>query len=257
MAPASPRTGLNSSTLIRLLADLRVADVASSKQGLTERLGGWLDWTDAIALSAALNSAGTARPSVLKSGAQTPAMAAIEELAQLRADLGHAIATDNAFAADKPGLTAPTLTPGAPVGCETDFSSCRRACLAHQRAMEARIGGLRVRVRAALASLSPELGRLAALDAVLDAALSARERQLLAKVPALLEVHAERQGRAQRDAQSATPEPDGQAAGAQPAAWLARVGQDMQAVLLAELDIRLQPVEGMVEAMRKDATRRR
>jgi hypothetical protein len=39
---------------------------------------------------------------------------------------------------------------------------------------------------------------------------------------------------------------------ARPTQWLHRYGADMQSVLLAELDLRLQPLEGLLETLNLD-----
>jgi len=118
--------------------------------------------------------------------------------------------------------------------------------------MAAGITPLRGRVRQALTALSPALGRLAALDAVFDEALRDRERYLLSTVAVLLQQRFD----LLRQAHSAT---DSQAPGApsaadriSPAPWLVEYARELQQVLLAELDVRLQPIEGMVEAMGRE-----
>jgi Protein of unknown function (DUF3348) len=51
-----------------------------------------------------------------------------------------------------------------------------------------------------------------------------------------------------RQAEPAAPAlPDG---GVRPGTWLEIFGKDMRAVLLAELDLRFQPLEGLLEALR-------
>ncbi|HSI56720.1 MAG TPA: DUF3348 family protein, partial [Ideonella sp.] len=69
------KSSFNSSTLVRLLAELTTADVAGSKQSLAERLGLWLGWADAISLSAALNGH-SARPPDTPAGMPLDAHAA-------------------------------------------------------------------------------------------------------------------------------------------------------------------------------------
>jgi len=155
-----------------------------------------------------------------------------------------------------------------------DFAPYRQRYIARQQAMEAGIGPLRGRLRAVLAAKSPELARLASVDAVMEQALDPQEQRLLATVPSLLEKYFKRlrQGhlatlaneteetdetdQAAQAVMGATPAPEGQGKPssspiqAQPAAWLDAFGKDMQGVLLAELDIRFQPVEGLLEALR-------
>jgi hypothetical protein len=73
----------------------------------------------------------------------------------------------------------------------------------------------------------------------MEQALSPREQQLLASVPALLGAHFER---LRDDAGTAEVDPD--------SGWLHLFRNDMQAVLLAELDVRFHPIEGLLAALR-------
>jgi hypothetical protein len=208
-AQAVRRTGVTGSTLVRLLARLAEVEPPAGPQGFAERLSGWLDWTDAIALSAALEGG-------VPSGVRNPAVQA--EFTRLKAALAKAIDDDSGLTAD----------PAA-----ADFAPLRRRYLARQQAMEIAIGALRQRVRAALAAASPASSRLAGVDAVMERVVGERERLLLAGVPSLLEKRFERLRAAQPD--------DG--------GWLDGFCRDLRAVLHAELEIRLQPVEGLLEAL--------
>jgi hypothetical protein len=88
------------------------------------------------------------------------------------------------------------------------------------------------------------MARLASVDVVMEQVLAARERSLLATVPALLEKHFKRLR------QAGQPAPDEPDSGIQPGAWLDVFRKDIRLVLLAELDFRFQPVEGLLEALR-------
>ena len=226
MVQVPRRTGFSGSTLVRLLARLTDIDVADSKRSFTDRLSQWLGWTDAITLSSVLSGDGamvstapTAAPRPRASGAAPGNEEA--ECTRVRALLVTAINGD--------------LTPArnAATGTTTDFAPYRRRYVARQQAMETSIAGLRKRVRAALATRSPAMAQLAALDAVMEQALTAQEQRLLATVPGLLEKYFKR------------------LAHGEPGAWQDTFGKDMQSVLLAELEIRLQPVEGLLEALRE------
>ena len=95
--------------------------------------------------------------------------------------------------------------------------------------MELRIDALRAHVRRQLAGRSPALAQLAALDAAMAQLLAERLERALAAVPDLLE---------RRCMQL-------RAGGvADVAAW----GRELQDLLLAELEARLEPVVGLVEA---------
>jgi hypothetical protein len=119
--------------------------------------------------------------------------------------------------------------------------------------MEAGIGPLRARLREALARQSPAMGRLAALDAVMDEALREREQSVLSQMPSLLQKHYERLAAGHR----ASTVPPGEAPEAPPGPgpWLAEFRRDMQRLLLAELDLRLQPAVGLLEALHHAVTK--
>lgn len=241
--------------LIRLLEHLTELDVPEPTGVFGERLGRWLGWTDAISLSAALNAVPTATPT-----APTAAPAhgtAQRDVERVRSALVRSIAEDADPAADEDPRAVPLPAgtrdaAGAPAAA---FSPYRRRYLARQQAMESGIAALRDRTRTALAATSPAMARLAALDAVMEQALGAHERGLMATVPMLLEKRFERLRAAHRAVPADRRAPDGPRAPdtgdtSRAGEWTDLFCRDMQSVLLAELDIRLQPVEGLLAALR-------
>lgn len=132
----------------------------------------------------------------------------------------------------------------------TDFASYRRRYFSRQQAMDAAIGPLRSQLRTALTQRSPELARLAAVDAVMEQALGERERTLLSVVPVLLEKRFEHlRLAAQAEATESDPTVP-PATEPRAGAWLETFRQDMHSVLDAELDLRWQPIDGLLEALR-------
>lgn len=208
---------------------------------LPARLGQWIDWRHAVALSAALD----ARPSPPPGEASPCTPAEDGACARLRAVLVKAIEGDRAFS-----LTAPSSAPahGKEAGAEDeapDYAFFRQRYMALQQVMEAEIGHLRGRVRGMVARHAASLQQLAAMDAVMERALGRHERALLSALPEMLGKHFERQRLAALEATPA--EPSTRRA---PTAWLDHFRTDMQRLLLAELDIRLQPAEGLLAALR-------
>lgn len=247
MARGSPRTSFDSSRLIRALSDLVSTDAAPPRQSFADRLGQWLDFADAIALFSALNGSTDAAGG--PATAEHPALR--DEFARVRGALLDSINTDGVLTPGKARIRLPApawhaSTPGA-----ADYLPYHRYYLAHQRDMGAAIAPLRASVRAGLAQRAPALRQLAALDGVLDQALAPRERSLLATVPQLLGRRFEQLHQAHRSALST---PDDPARWLQPGAWLHTFCQDMRAVLLAELELRLQPVAGLLEALNEVTT---
>lgn len=237
MVQALQRTAVSGPTLIRLLARLTDADVTESRQSPSDRLSQWLDWTHAIALSTALNGdPPTVAPNTRSSDRTEDA-----DCARLRASLAYAITGEsNAGAGVDKGNRRP------PADVATDYPAFRQQIVSLQQLMETDIGVLRGRLRGILAARAPGMARLAMVDAVMEQALSARERSLLGAIPALLGGHFERL----RLAAQQTPEMDGDASATPSRDWLVTFRKDMQSVLLAELEIRFQPVEGLLAALR-------
>ena len=257
MAAGLSRANLNSATLVRILAELAVpaanlgsaAGAADPKATLAERLGAWLEWTDAIALSAALNHDAPAPPA--HDGGPAAARALGEAVDRVRAELARSFSQDDKKDDRKDDRQSDRTAADA-----DDPAAHRRRYQAHQRAMAARIEPLRARARAVLAARSPALGRLAALDATWEQALGERERHALSRLPGLLEVHFKR-----LRAAAAAPEAAAQDTNPAPlprptSDWIHTYCNDVRSVLLAELALRLQPVDGLVAALRNETTNR-
>ncbi|KVZ08733.1 DUF3348 domain-containing protein [Burkholderia stagnalis] len=240
MVQAPQRKALSGPTLVRLLARLADADVPESRQTLADRLSHWLGWTDAITLSSALNGS----PPALAGGARAPGGDAERECARVRHELAQAVTRSRAAGASRRN----GAMPAAPAAETADFADFRQRYLSLQQEMETAIGQLRGRLRVALAARTPGMARLATLDAIMERVLGARERSLLATVPALLGAHFERLRDAERQALGDAEESGNTAV--TPGAWLDVFRKDMQSVLLAELEVRFQTVEGLLEALR-------
>lgn len=257
MTQGSPRTSSHSARLIRVLADLAVAEAPESRQTFADRLGLWLDFTDAIALFSVMGSSIAPVPRA----AQAPSPAATtlrDEFARVRAGLEESIALDGLTTPGKARVKLPRPDWHPSVEGAADFLPYHRYYLAHQRDMGAAITPLRASSRAALAALTPAHKQLAQVDGVMEQALGPRERTLLTSVPVALAKHFERLHQAHRAARAARAdagEADSPDQWLQPGGWLAAFCKDMKTVLLAELDLRLQPVAGLLEALGNEVTR--
>lgn len=223
MAKTAQRTPVPGPAFIRLLARLAQSNLSSTGPALSDRLSEWVDWTRAVTLSKALD--GRLPPAV-----EGPDFDAAEdaECQRIRAALEATIVQEPDSSST---VRRPVDAEGAQVAAE--YTAYRERYLTVQRSMLAATSRLRGRLRDMLTRTSPELARLAEVDALMEQTLSAREHSLLAKVPVLLGVHFERL----RDAGSDD-------------AWLEVFRRDMQSLLLAELDLRFQPIEGLLAALR-------
>ncbi len=207
---------LRAPTFIRLLAQLAQSGVPPSGPSPSDRLGQWTDWNRAVALSRALDGVPPA------AGPAAPAFDDTEQdaCARAHATLVKAIDADD----------------GVDTG--SDYTPFHRRYVSLQRAMLTATGRLRGRLRDALARQSPDMARLAEVDAAMERVLSPREQTLLASVPVLLGQHFTRL----RQAEPVPPPAS--------TAWLDAFRRDMRNLLLAELEFRFQPLEGLLAALR-------
>lgn len=247
MMRALTPSSFHSSQLIRSLAELDLLESTEPVGDFAEGLGQWLHFTDAIGLSSVLDSptgsAATYNP------AQWAAISAhlATEFARIRAYMLDAITKSCAPGAARTPIKLPPL----PVDEEVSYGPYRRFYEAHQRDMELSVEPLRVNLRAALAKASPELRKLAELDAVLERILREREGKMLARVPMLLKKHFDALHAAHQEQLAADGQPDNPAAWMQAGGWLARFCQTLQSLLLAEAELRLQPCTGLLEALKQ------
>jgi hypothetical protein len=243
MTRVLPPTNFHSSQLIRCLAELDLLEGAEPTSDFADELGRWMHFTDAIKLSSVLDSG------MAKMAAQSPELreaTGARLLAQFERARAFMVNSITKSCAPTGGNT-PIKLP-LPLDLEVSYVPYRRFYEAHQRDMELSVEPLRVNLREALAKASPRLKKLAELDVVMDKFLREREGHLLARVPVLLQKRFDAQYTAHKEQLAASGQPDNPAAWMHPGGWLARFCQNLQTLLLAEAELRLQPSAGLLEA---------
>jgi len=246
MTRGSQRATFNRSALVRVLSDT-LPELPEPKYDFGERLGQWLDFSDALTLLSVLNAEAGCGASVRQDESDLPA-----QLQRLRSYLSESIRSDGVFNLASGGLAVripfPTPLPNATAKSAADFSPYHRYYLAHQRDMNAAITALRANARKALAGRSAEGKQLADLDAAFEKFLSVRERNLLSNIPIMLGKRFD-QRYAEHRAALADPSADDPTTWTQPGSWLEAFCHDAQTALLAELELRLKPVAGLISAL--------
>jgi hypothetical protein len=238
----------HSSQLIRCLADLGMVDAVDPGDAFAEQLGQWIHFADAIILSA-VHSEGIASSPITKPDAQSTARNAVGiEFVRIQAALVNSVVKSCMPNADRKHMALPLPDPDLPMNVAAAYTPYRRFYELHQRDMELSIQSLRVNVRHVLVKTSPMLRKLADLDAAMEKMLRERESKQLAKVPVLLKKRFELLFKEHQQKLAATQQADNPAEWMKPGGWLARFCNEMQMLLLAELELRLQPTMGLIEA---------
>lgn len=242
MARGLQHATFNRSALVRVLAGA-LPEVSGPKYDFGERLGQWLDVSDALTLYSVLNAGAGGGAAVVPADGELAG-----QLARVRRHLEESINADGVFTAQPARIPFPVPLPNATVESATDFAPYHRYYLAHQRDMNTAVTALRNKARKALAGQSAAGRQLAELDAAFEQFLSPRERNLLTQIPILLGKRFA-QHHAEHRATLADDSADDPATWARPGSWLEAFCRDAQTVLLAELDLRLKPVSGLIAAL--------
>ncbi len=189
---------------------------------VAERLGQWLNVADAIALSALHQTLPRVKLRPRTRGEALPPPAELQaDLQRVRQALERAIVRHDSDL------------------CEHEFALVHQHVLDLQRHMDMRIDALRDHVRHTLSAVSLPLAQLAALDQALQPLLGGREQHLLSTLP----VHLKNRYARVRPAADAAG-----AADAPPPSVSHTLTAELHAMLRAELELRLQPVQALVDA---------
>lgn len=232
------------SKLVRQLDSWAPVEADAPGMDVAERMSLWFDAFDAIRLQAVHQSlrrdaAAAARPKAAAKRSQAVA----DDVQRVRGVLAGAIAQDPQALAG--------IAPGG--GEDPGYAPWQQRHLELQRQMAQMVGALRDHVRQALCPASARLRQLAELDEAFEQLLAGREQAVLATTAALLERRFQQLRSSHRQALAAAGLPDEPAAWRRPGGWLHGFAHDWRQALLAELDLRLEPVAGLADALRNES----
>ncbi len=251
------RHRLNSSSLVVLLQQWTGAEVEEApQQDVAEQLSQWLSAVDAIKVSRALHAI-AALPAKEVPLAQATDMSAMDAVFQTsKADVIALIMLN--VACSKPMRAHADHTPiDRPNSWEEeDFAAQMQRYLGTRKQMDAKLGALRAQMRQWLLRGSRSMRQLAMLDAVLEQMFRAREERSWAKLSGYVERRLVHRHKEHHKMLQTAGRADDPMRWRQPGGWLFAFEQDVQALLLAQMQVRLQPISGLLEAALHDKTGR-
>lgn len=239
-------------------------DAVHDHKDVGQQLGDWLNFRQAIALQAVLQSGPTGAepwPAHVQRVPLLDAPALNLHVAKVRSQLADSIAHGAPPGSGLPLVQMPNDTLDLQLDPKTAFAPYRRFISAHQRQMESTLRSLRSSVRVQLHRRGGRLQHLAALDAALENTLGEREAMLLDKVSKMMEKRFVQAFKAhlKQSAEFRTELTEPVETDVHPAGsartnlkWLSDLRQALRQALLAELDTRLQPTLGLLEAFSSD-----
>lgn len=248
-----PRVPLHSSELLRFLASRGMVEVGDAAADVGPRLGDWLDFRQAIALQAFVGSVDDPAAVPARPTARVHAHVLRRRFAEVRAALEQSIVAGSVPAPGLMPIPVPAAELDHPIDPKTAFDPWRRYAAGHQRQMESVIRSLRSQLRGMLDKGTTQDRQLSALDAIFENVLSARQARLLGDIPKAFEKRFAKALRHHLKQLVQSAEADEPAPASSP--WLEPLREDLRQALLAELELRLQPVLGLIEALTPEPTR--
>ena len=232
-------------------------EAVKATEDVGQKLGDWLDFRQAIGLHSLLNPEPHPDQAIAAHQRHAAVMtpeALKRQFDKVKTTLEQSIAQGAPSGTGLTRIDMPPATLDEPIEPKIAFEPYRRFYAAQQRQMGNQVRILRSQLRGQLAKSSPALQQLAALDASFENILSEREAMLLGKVPKLLEKRFMQALKQHLKKQVEALAEDVNAPRLKPDAWLLPWRQQIRTALLAELDTRLQPALGLLEAFTQEST---
>ena len=236
------------SRLVRLLTGMSDSKFSDGDYNLAEQLGRIVSLSDSISLSRSLGQLSRKVAENPSSEAPAHVNAVQQHVLESREKMMRTIINSFADQTGSSGIQLPSVSTGTKAEALKTYEPYQRFYSMHQAEMAGSIQALRLGVRASISGVSSDLRQLAELDQIINDSIAAHNGKLFNVTPKLLQqrfkelLSAHQQSQGSQD----TTEP---LDWLRPGAWLTVFYKELQELLLAELDVRLQPVLGLLEAL--------
>lgn len=233
--------------LMTLLSKVSEVKLSASNHNLAERLGHLMGLSGSVSLARALQQ----RPQDQHMAQFDKADSVQQRVLAVRERTMRTISNSFSHDENESQIKVPSADVTIRAQALQSYEPYRRFYVAHQLEMAVCVQNLRAEVRNSLALVSSELIELAELDKTIEEGLVSYNRKLFNVTLKVLERHfksllCEHLAKA---TEAGDEEPE---QWLEPGAWLYCFYQDMRELLLAEFDVRLQPVLGLLEALNEN-----
>ena len=253
MFQAPPNKNVNGSRLVRVLSDLSasepgIPDIEISHKQFAQRLGLLVDLADSVTLSESLRG-------LHRIAYEATSISQTEVQQEFLKQRKAAIKAITRSFEVRPGLVPFKLPiPKADFTIEeaSKFEPYQRFYTLHQSEIEFKTQKLRTNIRQQISGYSFGLAQLAELDQTLSKSMTLHTRKRFSVVPKLLKLRFEQLLKVHLQNVDVSEVEDHPVNWAKPGAWLSQFYEEMQQLLLAEVEIRMQPALGLVEAFNEE-----
>jgi hypothetical protein len=248
MTQAVKHRSVISLKLVKLLSEYNMTNIEVTYSNFAERLGLLVDLSDSVTLSESLRAIPTMRHEARDSQNNAQCDSLVQEFLGQRSAILKSILKSFDPSAVFIQFKLPIPNLDTSIEDALNFEQYQRFYLLHQSELDFKIDKLRCFVRKVISEYSLNLTQLAELDKTFSKSMAAHTRKRFTVVPKLLKFRFEQlyadyckdiKQNALKDKPIVWVNDNG---------WLSKFYAEMQQVLLAELDVRLQPIIGLVEA---------
>lgn len=257
----SALTSLNSTRLVRLLSNINDLDVRTSQAHFAEKFGQMIHFSSAINLLRSLDDdSGTGfnsskltekeiRNGFLNAQAElvrfiaasfVPSSRRLDDQLPNAESLHAHCELTGVFSAKQKGKSKKKVTA---------FEPFRKFYMSRQSDLEIKVQHLRSEIRDAVSGIAPACAQLARIDEALFESLFDVSLEIFAVIPKLLEKRFSQLFASHRKEFPENPEVADFERWMEPGGWISAFCIEMRELLLAELEVRLQPVVGMIDAL--------
>jgi len=252
MTQATLHNPVRGSKLVRFLSEYEMSNIQVSHKNFAQRLGLLVDLSDSVTLSESLR----AIPKMARRAAGTLVEVGsdglVQEFLKQRSIILKSIVKSFDYNAVFIQFKLPTPQSGTSIAEAINFDQYQRFYLLHQSELDFKTEKIRILARKVISEYSINLAQLAELDKTFSQSMVTHTRKRFSVVPKLLKVRFEQLYSEHCETYKESTCVDQPLSWINEKGWLTQFYSEMQQLLLAEFEIRLQPIIGLVEAYNEE-----
>jgi hypothetical protein len=252
MDKAPKHNPVRGSKLVRLLSEYKMTNIEVSHNNFAERLGLLVDLSDSVTLSESLRAIPKMSHKLADGKVDAKCDHLVQEFLTQRSIIFKSILKSFDLNAVFIPFKLPAPTSNTSNKEAINFDPYKRFYLLHQSELDFKTEKLRTFVRKIITDRSLNLAQLAELDKTFSQSMMVHTRKRFSIVPKLLEIRFKQLFSEYRETFKDSDFVDKPLFWINETGWLTQFYSEMQQLLLAEFDVRLQPIIGLVEAYNEE-----
>ncbi|MFT7184970.1 MAG: hypothetical protein ACI84K_000342 [Pseudohongiellaceae bacterium] len=252
MTQVTQNNPVRGSKLVRFLSEYKLGNIEISHKNFAGRLGLLVDLSDSVSLSEALRAIPKMSHKFVSLAAEAQDEGLVEVFLKQRSVVLKSILKSFDAKAVFVQFKLPVPKSDTLIKDAINFDQYQRFYLLHQSELDFKIEKLRSCIRKMMSEQSLGLAQLAELDKTISQSMRVHTRKHFSVVPKILKVRFELLYSEYRETLERTNYVDNPSLWLTEKGWLTQFYAEMQQLLLAEFEVRLQPVIGLVEAYNEE-----